>query len=76
MKKHEVKVGSDYLAKVSDKVVVVHIDGENPHGGWDATNVQTKKKVRVKSAQRLRGPANLTTRWAASSPRPRPSTTP
>jgi hypothetical protein len=54
MKKHEVKVGSDYLAKVSDKVVVVHIDGENPHGGWDATNVQTKKKVRIKSAQRLR----------------------
>ena len=66
MKKHEVKVGSDYLAKVSDKVVVVHIDGENPHGGWDATNVQTKKKVRVKSAQRLRGPANLTKREVAA----------
>jgi hypothetical protein len=62
MKKNEVKVGNDYLAKVSDKVVVVHIDGENPHGGWDATNVQTKKKVRIKSAQRLRGPANLTKR--------------
>jgi hypothetical protein len=54
MKKHEVKLGGQYLAKVSGKVVVVHIDGENPHGGWDATNVQTKKKVRVKSAQRLR----------------------
>jgi len=54
MKKHEVKVGGQYLAKVSGKVVVVHIDGENPHGGWDATNVQTKKKVRIKSAQRLR----------------------
>jgi hypothetical protein len=66
MKKHEVKVGGDYLAKVSDKVVVVHIDGENPHGGWDATNVQTKKKVRVKSAQRLRGPANLTKREVAA----------
>ena len=54
MKKHEVKLGGQYLAKVSGKVVVVHIDGENPHGGWDATNVQTKKKVRIKSAQRLR----------------------
>jgi len=54
MKKHEVKVGGQYLAKVSGKVVAVHIDGENPHGGWDATNVQTKKKVRIKSAQRLR----------------------
>jgi len=66
MKKHEVKVGGQYLAKVSGKVVVVHIDGENPHGGWDATNVQTKKKVRIKSAQRLRGPANLTKREVAA----------
>ena len=66
MKKHEVKVGGQYLAKVSGKVVVVHIDGENPHGGWDATNVQTKKKVRVKSAQRLRGPASLTKREVAA----------
>ena len=57
MKKHEVKVGAKYLAKVSDKVVPVRIDAENPHGGWDATNETTGKKVRVKSAQRLRGEA-------------------
>jgi len=57
MKKHEVKVGGTYLAKVSDKMVPVRIDGENPHGGWDATNMVTKKSVRVKSAQRLRGEA-------------------
>ena len=55
MKKNEVKVGGTYLAKVSDKVVPVRIDGENPHGGWDATNEATGKKVRIKSAQRLRG---------------------
>ena len=55
MKKHEVKVGAKYLAKVSDKVVPVRINAENPHGGWDATNEATGKKVRVKSAQRLRG---------------------
>jgi len=55
MKKHEVKVGGTYLAKVSDKVVPVRIDAENPHGGWDATNTATGKKVRIKSAQRLRG---------------------
>jgi hypothetical protein len=55
MKKHEVKVGQTYLAKVSDKVVPVRIDAENPHGGWDATNEATGKSVRVKSAQRLRG---------------------
>ena len=55
MKKAEVKVGGRYSAKVSDKGVVVRIDAENPHGGWDATNEATGKKVRVKSAQRLRG---------------------
>jgi hypothetical protein len=55
MKKNEVKVGGTYLAKVSDKVVPVRIDGENPHGGWDATNEATGKKVHIKSAQRLRG---------------------
>jgi len=55
MKKADVKVGGRYSAKVSDKVVVVRIDAENPHGGWDATNEATGKKVRVKSAQRLRG---------------------
>ncbi|GIV04150.1 MAG: hypothetical protein KatS3mg015_2980 [Fimbriimonadales bacterium] len=58
MKKDEIKIGSTYLAKVSDKVVPVRIDAENPHGGWDATNLRTDKKVRIKSAQRLRCPAN------------------
>ena len=57
MKKSDVKIGSNYLAKVSDKVVSVRIDGENRLGGWDATNLATGKKVRIKSAQRLRGPA-------------------
>jgi len=57
MKKNEVKVGSAYLAKVSDKVVPVRITGTSGHGGWDAVNETTGKKVRIKSAQRLRGPA-------------------
>jgi len=55
MKKNEVKIGAVYTAKVSDKVVEVRIDGENRHGGWDATNLATNKKVRIKSPQRLRG---------------------
>ena len=57
MKKNEVKVGSAYLAKVSDKVVPVRITGTSGHGGWDAVNEATGKKVHIKSAQRLRGPA-------------------
>jgi len=55
MKKAEVKVDGTYAAKVSGKVVPVRIDAENPRGGWDATNTATGKKVRIKSAQRLRG---------------------
>lgn len=57
MKKDEITIGGTYLAKVSDKVVPVRIDAANPRGGWDATNLATDKKVRIKSAQRLRGPA-------------------
>ncbi len=54
MKKNEVKVGKFYTAKVSDRLTTVRIDAENPRGGWDATNIRTGKKVRIKSAQRLR----------------------
>lgn len=57
MKKDDVKIGGTYLAKVSDKVVAVRIDAANARGGWDATNLSTNKQVRIKSAQRLRGPA-------------------
>jgi hypothetical protein len=66
MKKNEVKLGGRYSAKVSDKVVVVRIDAENPHGGWDATNEATGKKVRVKSAQRLRAEAGRKAAGAAA----------
>jgi hypothetical protein len=66
MKKNEVKVGSAYLAKVSDKVVPVRITGMSGHGGWDAVNEATGKKVRIKSAQRLRGPVPGTGKAAAA----------
>jgi hypothetical protein len=55
MKKNEITIGGTYLAKVSDKVVPVRIDAESRHGGWDATNLATNKRVKIKSAQRLRG---------------------
>ena len=57
MTKDQIRIGGTYLAKVTDKVVPVRLDAANPHGGWDATNLATNKKVRIKSAQRLRGPA-------------------
>ena len=57
MKKADVNVGTVYSAKVSGNVVPVRIDRENPRGGWDGTNLKTKKAIRIKSAQRLRGKA-------------------
>ena len=57
MKKAEVQIGGRYVAKVSGTLTTVRIDHENPHGGWDATNVATGRAVRIRSAARLRYPA-------------------
>ncbi len=57
MKKNEIKVGGMYRAKVSDKVVTVRIDSTHTKGGWNATNTATGKRIRIKSAQRLRSAA-------------------
>ncbi|MGB7323401.1 MAG: winged helix-turn-helix domain-containing protein [Rubripirellula sp.] len=61
MKKADVKIGGEYFAKVTNKKVTVRIDAENPSGGWDATNLATNKKVRIKTAARLQGPARAAT---------------
>ena len=61
MKNKDVKTGEVYLARVTGKVVPVRITGECPHGGWYATNTVTHRKVRIKSAQRLRGKVHRTT---------------
>jgi hypothetical protein len=57
MKKNDVMVGASYVAKVSGKLTRVRIERESPHGGWEAVNVDTGRRVRIKSAQRLRYPA-------------------
>jgi len=54
MKKKDIEIGGKYIAKVSGKLAVVRIDSESVHGGWNATNVKTKRAVRIRSAQRLR----------------------
>jgi hypothetical protein len=54
MKKDEIEVGGLYAAKVSDRIVKVRIDSSNTRGGWNATNTATGKRIRIKSAQRLR----------------------
>ena len=57
MKKTEVKIGGIYYANVSGKKTRVRIDSEASSGGWSATNLETDKSVRIKTAQRLLGVA-------------------
>ncbi|MBE7457423.1 MAG: hypothetical protein KJ057_13000 [Phycisphaerae bacterium] len=71
MKKNAVHLGQSYLAKVSGILVPVRIDAENPHGGWTATNTETGRKVRIKSAQRLRRPAASETPASVETPNDR-----
>ncbi|WP_442511630.1 winged helix-turn-helix domain-containing protein [Novipirellula sp. SH528] len=61
MKKEDVKIGGEYYANVTNKKVVVRIDAEHSSGGWEATNLTTNKKVRIKTAGRLQGPARQPT---------------
>ena len=55
MKKSDVIIGATYRAKVTGKLAKVRIDSEAPYGGWLGTNLETKRQVHIKSAQRLRG---------------------
>ncbi len=55
MKKSDVIVGATYRAKVTGKLAKVRIDSVAHHGGWLGTNLETKRQVHIKSAQRLRG---------------------
>ena len=57
MKKDQVKIGRLYVAKVSDKLVTVRIGSTHSGVGWNATNTATGKRIRIKSARRLRGVA-------------------
>ena len=59
MKKANVKIGEAYLCKVSGRLTRVRILRESPYGGWEAVNEDTRRDVRIRSAQRLRCPARL-----------------
>lgn len=53
MKKAEVVIGGRYVAKVSDRRVIVRIDRVSEYGGWWATNLKTGREVRILTAARL-----------------------
>jgi hypothetical protein len=58
MLKREVTIGTTYIAKVSGVLAKVRITGESPYGGWLGKNLATGREVRIRSAARLRRPAN------------------
>jgi hypothetical protein len=70
MKRNDIKVGGTYVAKVTGKLARIRIDAEDPNGGWSATNLETKRRVRIKSARRLRHESDSETSDAPDSPTP------
>lgn len=54
MKAAHVELGGLYLAKVSGQVVSVRIEGKYEFGGWWARNLFTHRRIRIRSAARLR----------------------
>jgi hypothetical protein len=54
MLKQDVYIGRIYIAKVSNKEVLVRIINKDPYGGWNARNLKTKRVVKIKTGGRLR----------------------
>jgi hypothetical protein len=54
MQKHDIKVGSTYIVKVSGTLAKVRITREHARGGWYGTNLATGREVRIRTAARLR----------------------
>ena len=54
MLKAQVSLGKVYIAKVSDKLCRVRLDRESEYGGWFATNLETGREIRIRSAAKLR----------------------
>ena len=55
MRKAQVRVGGKYTAKVSGRLVTVQLVGEKAWtNGWDAVNLETGRKIHIKSAAKLR----------------------
>ena len=56
IKKSQVQIGETYIAKVSGQLVKIRITAVSQYGGWDALNLKTKKRIRIKTAARLSWP--------------------
>ncbi|MBI4904384.1 MAG: hypothetical protein HY820_12155 [Acidobacteria bacterium] len=54
MQKHNVKIGTTYIVKVSGTLAKVRLTREHPRGGWYGTNLATGREIRIRTAGRLR----------------------
>ena len=56
MKKHEIKVGGHYLARVSGRLVTVRVDSIMDDGAvrYGAINLTTSRRTTFRSAQKFR----------------------
>jgi hypothetical protein len=61
MKKTDIKIGEQYIAKISGKLVPVQILRDSVYGGWDGKNTVTGREVRIRTAGKLRRGAGETT---------------
>jgi hypothetical protein len=61
MKMNDVKIGSEYEARIGGETMQVRILAEKASGGWTALNLATKKKVFVPLARQLREPGTTVT---------------
>lgn len=65
MKQDEIEVGEVYTAKISRQIAMVVVTedlgvrynafiGQNQHAGWEALNLDTKRKVLIRNASQFR----------------------
>jgi hypothetical protein len=54
MQKHNVKVGSIFIVKVSGTLARVRITREHDRSGWYGINLTTGREIRIRTAARLR----------------------
>lgn len=66
MRKHEIRVGGLYLAKVAGKMTAVRVDGvrtvtlgRRTSEVFDVTNLRTGRRTTFRSAAKFRGPATM-----------------
>lgn len=54
MRQKDVRIGGRYVAKISNRLTTVEILGDAIGSGWIAKNINTGRRIRIKSAAKLR----------------------